>query len=131
MTQRRPFLLTVVGWLTVIVGMLQVLAGILLLIFKDDVMRETSQYSSDEVTAFAIATIVIGSIYWLVGRGFLRLSGFALGLGVVVSALALVGNIAFLLSNDGNHGGVFSSLVLNAIVFVACISGFNARSRAV
>lgn len=129
MTERRPFLLTIVGWLTVISGILQVLVGVLLLAFKGDVLRETSDYTSDELTTYAIAAIVIGAIYWLVGRGLLRLSGIALGLGLVVSTLALAGNIVFLFSNGSDHTGVVVSLIVNVVVFVACLSGFNARSR--
>lgn len=129
MPRQRPFLLTLVGWLTVISGALQMLAGVLLLIFRDDVLRETSQYTEGELTGYAIAAVVVGAIYWLVGRGFLRLSGFALGIGLVVSALAVAGNIVFLLSNDANHGSVIVGLAINVIVFIACLSGFNARSR--
>ncbi len=129
MTQRRPFLLTLVGWLTVISGALQMLAGVLLLIFRDDVLQETSQYTEGELTGYAIAAVVVGAIYWLVGRGMLRLSGFALALGLIVSALALAGNVVFLLSNDGNHGSILAGLLINAVVLVACVSGFNARSR--
>lgn len=129
MAERRPFLLTLVGWLTVISGALQMIAGVLLLIFRDDVLQETSQYTEGELTGYAVAAVVVGAIYWLVGRGMLRLSGFALGLGLLVSALALAGNIAFLVSNDGDHGSIVAGLIINAVVFIACISGFKARSR--
>jgi hypothetical protein len=126
---RRPVLLTIVGWLTLLVGLLEVFAGVLVLIFKDNVLNETAQLTSDEVTAFAIAAIVIGLIYFFVGRGFLRLSGFALGLGLVVSTLAIVGNVLYMVSDDGDQAGIVFSLILNVIVLIACVSGFNARSR--
>ena len=73
--------------------------------------------------------IIVGLIYWLVGRGMLNLNGFALGLGVFVSGLAVIGNLALLFSNDANYTGVWTSLVLNGIVLIACLSGFSARSR--
>jgi hypothetical protein len=59
----------------------------------------------------------------------LRLNAFALGLGVVVSGLAVAGDLAILLSNDANHTGIWTSLVLNGIVLIACLSGFSARER--
>ncbi len=129
MTEPRPFLLTVVGWVTVIIGVLTVIGGILGLLFHDDIIENTTDYSGDVVTAFGIGGIIVGLIYWFVGRGMLNLNGFALGLGLVVSGLALAGNLAILLSNDTNHTGIWSSLVLNGIVFIACMSGFSARSR--
>ena len=129
MPARRPVLLTIVGWFTLLAGLLEVFAGVLVLIFKDNVLNETAQLTSDEVTAFAIAAIVIGLIYFFVGRGFLRLSGFALGLGLVVSTLAIVGNVLYMVSDDGDQAGIVFSLILNVIVLIACVSGFNARSR--
>ena len=129
MTEPRPFLLTVVGWVTVIIGVLTVIGGILGLLFHDDIIENTTDYSGDVVTAFGIGGIIVGLIYWFVGRGMLNLNAFALGLGLVVSGLALAGNLAILLSNDTNHTGIWSSLVLNGIVFIACMSGFSARSR--
>ena len=129
MTEPRPFLLTVVGWVTVIIGVLTVIGGILGLLFHDDIIENTTDYSGDVVTAFGIGGIIVGLIYWFVGRGMLNLNGFALGLGLVVSGLALAGNLAILLSNDTNHTGIWSSLFLNGIVFIACMSGFSARSR--
>jgi hypothetical protein len=129
MTEERPFLLTIVGWVTVIIGVLTVIGGILGLIFHDDIIENTSDYSGDTVTAFGIGAIIIGLIYWLVGRGMLRLNAFALGLGVVISGLAVAGDLAILLSNDANHTGVWTSLVLNGIVLIACLSGFSARER--
>jgi peptidoglycan/LPS O-acetylase OafA/YrhL len=126
----RPFLLTVVGWLTVVIGVLTVIGGILALIFHNDILDNTTDYSGNAVTAFGIGGIIIGLIYWLVGRGMLNLNGFALGLGVLVSGLAVAGDLAILLSNNTNHTGVFTSLVLNGLVLIACLSGFSARSRA-
>lgn len=128
-TEQRPFLLTVVGWLTVVIGVLTVIGGILGLLFHDDIIENTTDYSGDTVTAFGIGAIIIGLVYWLVGRGMLNLNGFALGLGLLVSGLALAGDLAILLSNDTNHTGIWTSLVLNGIVFIACLSGFSARSR--
>jgi peptidoglycan/LPS O-acetylase OafA/YrhL len=130
MTEERPFLLTVVGWLTVIVGVITIIGGILALIFHNDIMDNTTDYSSAEATGFGIGGIIVGLIYWMVGRGMLNLNGFALGLGVLVSGLAVAGDLAILLSNDTNHTGVFTSLVLNGLVLIACLSGFSARSRA-
>jgi hypothetical protein len=92
-------------------------------------MDNTTDYSSAEATGFGIGGIIVGVIYWLVGRGMLNLNGFALGLGVLVSGLAVIGNLAILFSNDANHAGVWTSLILNAIVLFACLSGFSARSR--
>jgi peptidoglycan/LPS O-acetylase OafA/YrhL len=129
-SEPRPFLLSVVGWLTVVVGVLTVIGGVLALIFHNDILDNTADYSGDAVTAFGIGGIIVGLIYWLVGRGMLNLNGFALGLGVLVSGLAVAGNLSILLSNDTNYTGVWTSLVLNAIVLIACLSGFGARSRA-
>jgi len=126
MSERRPILLSIVGWITVISGLLQILAGILLLILKDDVVQE-SAFTSDEVTALAIVALVVGLIYFLVGRGMLNLNAFALGLGVVVSALALGANLIYLLGSNDNHGGLIASMIVNVIVLVACVSGFGAR----
>jgi peptidoglycan/LPS O-acetylase OafA/YrhL len=126
----RPFLLTVVGWLTVVIGVLTVIGGVLALIFHNDILDNTTDYSGNAVTAFGIGGIIIGLIYWMVGRGMLNLNGFALGLGVLVSGLAVAGDLAILLSNHTNHTGVFTSFVLNGLVLIACLSGFSARSRA-
>ena len=123
--QSRPFLLTVVGWITLLVGLLEVVGGILVLIFKDDMVRESS-FTGDELTAFAIVAIIVGLIYFFVGRGMLRLNAFALGLGLVVSALALGANLIYLLAGD-SHGSLIGGIIVNAIVLIACISGFRAR----
>ena len=59
----------------------------------------------------------------------LNLNGFALGLGVFVSVLGIIGNLIYLLGEDGSHGSFIVSLILNVIVLVACLSGFSARNR--
>ncbi len=122
-----PALLRVVGWLTILSGLLQIAAGVLLIVFRDDVLDKVHDYSSNELTAFAIGAIVLGLVYLVVGRGFLRLNSFALGLGLVVSTLGLAGDVIFLLSNDSNHSSVVSSIVVNVIVLLATGSGFAAR----
>ena len=129
MTEERPFLLTIVGWLTIIVGVITIIGGILALIFHNDILDNTTDYSGAEATGFGIGGIIVGAIYWLVGRGMLNLNGFALGLGVFVSGLAVVGNLVIIFSNDANYTGVWTSLILNGIVLIACLSGFSARSR--
>ena len=129
MPEERPFLLTIVGWLTIIVGVITIIGGILALIFHNDILDNTTDYSSAEATGFGIGGIIVGLIYWLVGRGMLNLNGFALGLGVFVSGLAVVGNLVIIFSNDANYTGVWTSLILNGIVLIACLSGFSARSR--
>jgi hypothetical protein len=126
-TERRPILLTLVGWITVIGGLMQMLAGVLLLVLKDDAVRESS-FSSDEITVLAIIALVAGLIYFLVGRGMLNLNAFALGLGVVVSAIALLGNLLYLFDNDA-HAPIVINAALNFIVLFACLSGFAARDR--
>jgi hypothetical protein len=125
---RAPFVLSAVGWLTILSGIVQVVAGILLLAFRDDVLDEIDQYTSGELSWFGVAAIVIGLIYIMVGRGFLHLNAFALTLGFVLSSLAIIGDVIFLGSNDANHAGIVVSLVLNVIVFLAGIAGFSARS---
>ncbi len=125
-----PPLLKVVGWVTVISGALQVLAGILVLAFRGDVLDAVPEYTSTEITGFAIATIVVGSIYFLVGRGYLHLNAFALWLGLAVSSLGVIGDVILLFANDSNHSSVVISLVLNLIVLVAVSSGFSARRAA-
>ena len=128
MSERRPVLLSIVGWITVISGILQMIGGIVLLVANDDVVRETA-FTADEVTGFGIGALVVGFIYLLVGRGMLNLNGFALGLGVFVSVLGIIGNLIYLLGEDGSHGSFIVSLILNVIVLVACLSGFSARNR--
>ncbi len=127
MTERRPVLLSIVGWITVISGLLQILAGILVLALNDDVVQETS-FTSDEVTGLGIAALVFGLIYLLVGRGMLNLNRFALGLGVVVSILGILGNVVYVFGEEGTTS-LIAGLILNVIVLIACLSGFSARNR--
>ena len=82
------------------------------------------------ITGFGIAAIVIGLIYVLVGRGFLRLNAFALTLGLIFSGLAVIGDLGFLIVNDSHHVSVIASLVINAVVLLAVCSGFSARGAA-
>jgi hypothetical protein len=124
--QSRPLLLTIVGWITILLGLLEIAGGVLLLVFRDNALDETS-FTGDELTAITIVVFVVGLIYVLVGRGMLRLNAFALGLGLVVSALALGANLIYLFSVDADHSGLVGNLVVNLIVLFACVSGFRAR----
>lgn len=126
-SERAPGLLRLAGWLTILSGVVQVTIGALLIAFRDDVLEKVREYSSAELTGVAIAAIVVGLVYVLVGRGFLRLNSFALSLGVSFSGLAIVGDAIFLISNQSNHSGVLLSLAINVVVLLAAASGFSAR----
>lgn len=129
-TARAPVGLSIIGWLAIISGVFQFLAGLLFLFAKDDIQESASAYSSDELTAIGIASIVFGLIYIFVGRGFLRLSGFALALGLFFSGLGTIGGAVVILTNGlGDlHYSVVLSFLINLVVLLACWSGFRARA---
>jgi hypothetical protein len=127
-TTGAPTLLKLVGWVTILLGILQMITGALLIVYREDISDDVIAYSTNEVTGFGIAAIVVGLIYVLIGRGFLSLNSFALLLGFIFSGLSIVGDIGFMVTNEANHGAVLGSLIVNVIVFVAVCLGFGARS---
>ena len=129
-SRRAPVGVRVIGWLIIISGALQVAAGIAILALRDDVVEQAPDYSDGEVSAIAIAAIVFGLIYLLVGRGFLRLSRLALGLGLLVGGIGVVVNAAVLLANGPGdaHEALLFSFLTNLVVLAASWSGLRARS---
>jgi len=80
----RPFGVTLVGFIIFVVGALGVLGGILALIARD-------QYPGTLALSAIIATLVIGLIYLLVGKGIFsgnRGSRFLVGLVTVINLIA-------------------------------------------
>ena len=124
---QTPFLLKVVGWVTILAGILQIITGIMLIVFRDDISDDVLSYSTNEVSGFGIAACVVGLIYVLIGRGFLNLNSFSLLLGFIFSGLSIVGDIGYLVTNEANHGAVLASLGVNVVVFIAVCAGFARR----
>lgn len=80
----RPFGVTLVGILIFVVGVLAVFSGIMGLVYRD-------QYPGTFALSAIIATLVIGLIYLLVGKGIFngnRGSRFLVGLVTVINLVA-------------------------------------------
>jgi hypothetical protein len=116
-----PSGVTMVAILAFIVGAVQLIAGVVLLIAHDDV----DGFSSGQAIAYAIALLIVGVIYLLVGRGLLRLAFWALFVGLFFSALRAIWDLVALIGFgiDGVGWGVLISLAINLIVFAALWSG--------
>lgn len=80
----RPFGVTLVGFIIFVVGFLGVLSGILGLIYRDS-------YPGTLALSAIVATLVIGLIYLLVGKGIFsgnRGSRFLVGLVTLINLVA-------------------------------------------
>jgi hypothetical protein len=129
--ERTPAGTRVVGWLIIVSGFLQVAAGIAIVAMQDDITDQAPDYSSGEVTGIGIVAILFGVVYMFVGRGFLRLSRIALGLGLLFGGVGTVINAAVLLANgpDDADETLIVSFLINLVVLAASWSGLRARYR--
>ncbi|UJA19122.1 hypothetical protein HJD18_02135 [Thermoleophilia bacterium SCSIO 60948] len=132
-THPRPgFGVSVVGALTMFSGILNVVAGIILLFTREDINGDFPSLSEGEIALFGVAAIVFGLIYILVGRGMLRMSRFALGLGLLVAGINLVSGVLLIIFEgiSNLHYSILVSTLISLVVFLILSSGFSRASEA-
>lgn len=114
-TGPRPFGVTLVGILIFVVGILGVLTGILGLVYRDS-------YPGTIALSAIIATLVIGLIYLLVGKGIFNGSRGARFLVALVTVLNLIVGVLAAITPGRLLSGliqVLVSLVILALLYSA------------
>lgn len=132
-TRPRPgFGVSLVGALTMFSGILNVVAGIILLFAREDISADFPRLSTGEIALFGVAAIIFGLVYILVGRGMLRMSRLALGLGLLVSGINLVSGVLLIVFEgiSNLHYSILVSTLVSLIVFLILFSGFGRASAA-
>jgi hypothetical protein len=122
--QGTPGGTALVAVLAIVIGIIGIADGIIMIIFNGDVHG----YSSGSAVIFGIVTALVGAIYLWVGRGLLRLDPNALFIGLFVSGIRVVFDVIWLIvyGLDGIGLNTLIALIVNAIVFLALMSGRSA-----
>ena len=128
----RSFGLTAVGVLTMLSGFVNVIVGIVLLFARNDINADFPKLSTGEIALYAVAAIIFGLIYILVGRGMLRMSRVAIGLGLLVSGINLAGGVILIVVEglSNLHGSILVSTLVSLVVFLILLSGFGRATEA-
>jgi len=107
--KQRPFLVTIIGIVMVVVGVLQVALGAVSFVNRHDAkFLADAGKSSDFVSGWGIALIILGALSFILGLALLKGSNFARMLVGIFEVLQIAGGIYLL---TGGHSSQKSSAV--------------------
>jgi drug/metabolite transporter (DMT)-like permease len=120
-TQRRPFGVSLISLVMIVSGVLQVVGGIFFLVQRnDDDVLEAIDMTSNDMTALAIGSIIIGALAVVIGVALRRGESWA---RTLVGVIALV-NLGFLVYTAIAYHSVHWYNVAWPALFYSLLAGY-------